>query len=194
MIALKKGYAHLAGVHLLDPKSGVYNLPYLEEYLPDTPVSVIGMVSRKQGLIVKKGNPRGINKLSDVVNNGSRFINRQRGAGTRLLLDYDLEQRGVKPSDVICYDQIEFTHLNVAVSVASGRADCGLGIAAAAEALELDFVPLFDEQYDLVIRSEFVDDELLQPLFETLKSKELQEAILSFPGYGIENIGRIWKK
>jgi putative molybdopterin biosynthesis protein len=194
LAALRKGYAHLAGIHLLDPKSGEYNLPYLDEYLPDTPVTLIGMVNRKQGLMVRKGNPEKIKDIADVVNRRLRYANRQRGAGTRILLDYELEQLGMDPQAMLGYDQVEFTHLNIAASVVSGRADCGLGIAAAAEALELDFIPLYDEQYDLAIPSEYYDDELLQPLLDTLQSKELHDAILSLPGYSIENIGKVWKK
>ena len=194
LAALRKGYAHLAGIHLLDPKSGEYNLPYLEKYLPNVPVTVVGMVSRKQGLMVERGNPENIRDIADVVERGIRYVNRQRGAGTRILLDYELEKLSLSSADLIGYDQVEFTHLNVAASVASGRADCGLGIAAAAEALELDFIPLYDEQYDLAICSEFYKDELLQPLLKVLGDKELHKAILSLPGYGIENIGKIWKE
>ncbi len=194
LAALRKGYAHLAGIHLLDPRSGEYNLPYLDEYLPDTPVTIIGMVNRKQGLMVQKGNPEKIRDIADVVNRGLRYVNRQRGAGTRILLDYELEQLGLDPGDMLGYDQVEFTHLNIAASVVSGRADCGLGIAAAAQALELDFIPLYDEQYDLAIPSEYYQDELLQPLMDTLQSKDLHDAILSLPGYSIENIGNLWKE
>jgi len=194
LAALRKGYAHLAGIHLLDPKSGEYNFPYLDEYLPDPPVTLIGMVNRKQGLMVQKGNPKKIKDIADVVNRGIRYANRQRGAGTRILLDYELEQLGLDPKDMLGYDQVEFTHLNIAASVVSGRADCGLGIAAAAEALELDFIPLYDEQYDLAIPSEYYSDELLQPLLDTLQSKELHDAILRLPGYSIENIGKVRKK
>jgi putative molybdopterin biosynthesis protein len=148
LVALRRGEAHLAGSHLLDPETGDYNLRYIREYLPGVPVQVLGFVHREQGLIVRRGNPRGVASLQDLAGGTVTFINRQRGAGTRVLLDYHLNLMGIDAGQVKGYDDEEYTHLGVAAAVASGRADCGMGIPAAAQALELDFVPLFQERYD----------------------------------------------
>ncbi len=155
LVALRRGEAHLAGSHLLDPETGEYNLRYIPQYLQGIPVQVIALVGRQQGLLVQPGNPKQIRALGDLVRPDVTYINRQRGAGTRVLLDYYLERLALDAQSIHGYDQEEYTHLAVAAAVRSGRADCGLGIAAAAQALELDFVPLYQERYDLVIPVEF---------------------------------------
>ncbi len=190
LVALRRGEAHLAGSHLLDPVSGEYNLPYLKQYLPDTPVRLIGLVNRTQGMIVMPGNPKQITSISDLQRKDVTFVNRQRGAGTRVLLDYHLEKLGIAPAAIQGYAQEEYTHLMVAAAVASSRADCGLGIAAAAQALAMDFIPLYDERYDLIIPEEFYASELLHPVWDVLASKAFHEAILNLPGYAIPNIGK----
>ncbi|MBN1303139.1 MAG: molybdopterin biosynthesis protein [Anaerolineales bacterium] len=189
LVALKRGEAHLAGSHLLDPETGDYNLPDIRKYLPDTAVKVMYFVGRQQGLMVKKGNPKAIRDLSDLVRPDVRFVNRQRGAGTRVLLDYQLNQNGVLPRQIQGYNQEEYTHLNVAAAVASGRSDCGLGIAAAAFVLDLDFIPLFRERYDLIIPVRFADEILLAPLFDVIASSSFQEAVSALPGYEISEMG-----
>jgi putative molybdopterin biosynthesis protein len=191
LIALRRGEAHLAGSHLLDPDTGVYNLTYIREYLPDTPVKVVALVDREQGLLVPRGNPGGILSLEDLTRPEVTFINRQRGAGTRVLLDYHLGRLGIAPRAIKGYNQEEYTHLAVAAAIASGRADCGLGIAAAAQALELDFVPLFQESYELVIPSEYFSDALLEPLFEVLDDPEFRQAVASLTGYGVSRMGTL---
>jgi len=191
LIALGRGEAHLAGSHLLDPATGDYNLPYLKQYLPDVRVRVVALVGRDQGLIVKRGNPAGIKTLEDLTRPEVRFVNRQRGAGTRVLLDYHLSLEGIVPERIIGYNREEFTHLGVAASIASGRADCGLGIAAAAQALELDFIPLFQERYDLIIPSEHALSNLLEPLFEVIKSQEFRMEVLKLPGYDVSVTGTV---
>ena len=191
LVALRRGEAHLAGSHLLDPVSGEYNLSYLPQYLPGVPVHLITLVYREQGLIVIRGNPLGIRSLEDLARPGIRFVNRQRGAGTRVLLDYHLTLLNIAPDSIVGYNQEEYTHLAVAAAVASGRADCGLGIAAAAMALDLDFVPLFQERYDLVIPSEYAESSLLQPLFETLADPAYRQAVAALPGYDVREMGAI---
>jgi len=191
LVALKRGEAHLAGSHLLDPESGEYNLKYIRQYLPDVPVRVVALVGRTQGLLVPKGNPKGIHTLSDITRKEVSFVNRQRGAGTRVLLDYHLERDGISSSDIQGYAQEEYTHLAVATAVSSGRADCGLGIAAAAQALELDFIPLFDERYDLVIPLEYITDPLLGPLLDLLVSGEFRHAVAQLPGYDTDPMGKV---
>ncbi len=191
LVALRRGEAHLAGAHLLDPDTGDYNLPYLRKYLPDTAVRVISLVGRQQGLLVPKDNPKGIQRLGNLTNPEVRFVNRQRGAGTRLLLDYHLEQDDLSPQEIQGYQHEEYTHLNVAAAVASGRADCGLGIAAAAHALDLDFVPLFQERYDLIIPREFADGELLAPLMGVLEDPDFRAMVACLPGYDLEPMGKV---
>ncbi len=189
LIALQRGEAHLAGCHMLDPLTGEYNLTYVQKYLPDTPVILIGLVAREQGLIVSRGNPQQIKSLQDLAREGITFINRQRGSGTRFLLDYHLEQLGVAPDGVQGYDREEYTHLLVAAAVASGRATCGLGIRAAAEALDLDFVPLFNERYDLVIPRVHYSSEKLAPLLELLHDDSFRRTVQALPGYDVAPMG-----
>ncbi|MFH1908188.1 MAG: molybdopterin biosynthesis protein, partial [Chloroflexota bacterium] len=165
LIALQRGESHLAGSHLLDPQTGDYNLSYIRQYLPGVPVRVYGFVEREQGLIVRKGNPKCIKSLGDLTRPEAcpepsrrvQYVNRQRGAGTRVLLDYHLNLLGISKQSIQGYDQEEYTHLGVAAAIASGRADCGLGIPAAAQSLDLDFVPLFQETYQLVVPRRFAE-------------------------------------
>jgi putative molybdopterin biosynthesis protein len=191
LVALRRGEAHLAGSHLLDPESGEYNLTYIRQYLPDTPVRVVSLVGREQGLLVPRGNPKGIRSIEDLVRPDVTFVNRQRGAGTRVLLDYHLGLLGMDPRQVRGYEREEYTHLAVAAAVSSGRADTGLGIAAAAQALDLDFVPLFQERYDLVIPVEYYSSDLLAPLLELLHDPEFREAVAALPGYDVSQMGNV---
>ena len=191
LIALRRGETHIAGTHLLDPETGEYNISYLQTYLPDTPVRLVTWAYRKQGLLVAKGNPLGITGLTDLVRSDVRYINRQRGAGTRVLLDFHLGNLQISPDTIQGYGQEEFTHLAVAAAIASGRADCGMGVAAAANALDLDFLPLFDERYDLAIPLEYTHDNLLAPLFELMQSDQLRRSVADQPGYDVRDMGKI---
>jgi putative molybdopterin biosynthesis protein len=191
LVALNRGEAHLAGSHLLDPLTGEYNLPFLSHYLAGVPVKVIALVRRDQGLIVSRGNPKGILSLEDLSQPGVRFVNRQRGSGTRVLLDYQLDLRGLPAEAIPGYNQEEYTHLGVAAAVASGRADCGLGIAAAAQALDLDFITLFQERYDLVIPKVYAESDLLAPLFEVIDGAQFRKAVAAMPGYDVTVMGRV---
>ena len=187
----------MAGSHLLDPETGVYNISYIRQYLPGVKVKVITLVGREQGLLVKRGNPKKVKSLEDLSRPGAgdaarvRFVNRQRGAGTRVLLDYHLNLMRIAADSIIGYNQEEYTHLGVAAAVASGRADCGLGIAAAAKALELDFIPLYQERYDLVIPREFTESDLLAPLFAVLENQEFRAAVSALPGYDVSVMGNL---
>jgi putative molybdopterin biosynthesis protein len=207
LVALRRGEAHLAGSHLLDPETGEYNTSYIRRYLPGVKVKVVTLVGREQGLLVKRGNPKHVKSLSDLSRPGAEsarleprragetervsFVNRQRGAGTRVLLDYQLNLLGIAPDSIIGYNQEEYTHLGVAAAVASGRADCGLGIAAAAKALELDFIPLYQERYDLVIPKEYAESELLTPLFAVLEDQAFRAAVAALPGYDVSKMGNV---
>jgi putative molybdopterin biosynthesis protein len=191
LIALKRGEAHMAGSHLLDPETGEYNLSYIHQYLSDFSVKVFGFVGREQGLMVRRGNPKGVKSLSDLSRSEVRFVNRQRGAGTRVLLDYQLSKMGISVESIQGYIQEEYTHLGVAAAVASGRADCGLGIPAAAQSLNLDFIPLFQETYQLLIPKSFAESDLLLPLFEVLDDRIFQQAVVNMPGYNISQMGKL---
>jgi putative molybdopterin biosynthesis protein len=191
LVALSRGEAHLAGSHLLDPATGEYNVTYLPKYLQEVPVVVMALVNREQGLMVRKGNPRRIKTLSDISQPGICFINRQRGAGTRILLDYQLGLERIPAESIQGYQQEEYTHLGVAAAIASGRADCGLGIAAAAQALDLDFIPLFQERYDLVIPKEHATSPLLAPVFDIIAGEEFRSAVLAMRGYDVSVMGKL---
>ena len=191
LVALRRGEAHLAGSHLFDPKTGEFNISYIRQYMPDIPVKVVALALREQGLFVKRGNPKGIKNLGDLGRSTVRFVNRQRGAGTRVLLDYHLNLMGISPEMIQGYNQEEYTHLGVAAAIASGRADCGLGIAAAAQALNLDFIPLFQERYDLVVPKKFADNELLAPLLGLLNGRVFREAVSKLKGYDVSVMGTV---
>ena len=191
LVALRRGEAHMAGSHLLDPVSGEYNLAAVHQYLPDMPVKVVALVGRQQGLFILRGNPKNICDLDDLVRSDVTFMNRQRGSGTRVLLDFHLGSKGIAPENIRGYNQEEYTHLAVAAAVASGRADCGLGITAAAHALDLDFIPLFQERYDLVIPSQHADSVLMAPLFDVLHDAGFSQAVAELPGYDITPMGKI---
>jgi putative molybdopterin biosynthesis protein len=190
LIALQRGEAHLAGCHLLDPESGEYNLAYVRKYLPDIPVVLMGLVNREQGLITAPGNPLRITSLQDLAEEEVTFINRQRGSGTRFLLDYHLEQLGLNSDHVRGYEHEEYSHLMVAAAVASGRAVCGLGIRAAAEALGLDFIPLFHERYDLVIPEPHYSSDKLAPLLALLSDEAFRQVVSDLPGYDVAPMGQ----
>jgi len=191
LVALSRREAHLAGSHLLDPETGQYNLSAIRQYLPGVPVRVVALVDRQQGLLVRKGNPKAIHTLQDLTREEVIFVNRQRGAGTRVLLDYQIGRLGIASEAIKGYNQEEYTHLAIAAAIASGRADCGLGIAAAAQALGLDFMPLFQEHYELVIPGEFYSDQLLAPLFDVLGDERFRRAVAALPGYDISRMGTL---
>jgi molybdenum cofactor synthesis domain-containing protein len=183
LIALRKGACHMAGSHLLDPETGEYNISYIKRYLPGMNVKVYHLVMRDQGLMVAKGNPLGITGVHDLVREDVAFVNRQAGSGTRVLLDHVLKTEGLDAGAIKGYDQEEFTHMAVAVDVLSGAANCGMGIYAAARALDLDFVPLVREQYDLVVSGDFAEDSLMSALLDTVKSERFRERVASMGGY-----------
>jgi putative molybdopterin biosynthesis protein len=189
LMALKSRSAHLATSHLLDMESGTYNWSYIRRYIPDIPVKLIHGFMREQGFIVQKGNPKSIRTFDDLVRPDVTFVNRQAGAGTRVLLDYHLSRNGLDSDRIKGYELEEYTHTSVAVAVLSGVADVGMGVLAAAQALGLDFVPVATEQYDLVIPEEFLDDERIRIFLDVIRSPALKKRVLAMGGYGVERTG-----
>jgi putative molybdopterin biosynthesis protein len=190
LAALRDGLCHVAGSHLLDPDTREYTLPWIERLMPDHDLVVVRLTHREQGLIVAPGNPLGLDGIEDLTRSGLRYVNRQRGAGTRVLLDHLLSQRGMEPGDVEGYAREEHTHLAVAAAVAAGRADCGLGVLAAARAFGLDFVPVTKEPYDLVLERASLDSERLAPLWELLASADFRAEVDTLGGYDTTDMGR----
>ena len=194
LLALRKGTCHMAGSHLLDTATGEYNLSYIEKYLKGRPVSVFHLVLRDQGLIVGKGNPKGIHGIGDLARQDIVFVNRQAGSGTRVLLDYHLETAGIGKGDVAGYDHEEYTHMAVAVDILSGAADCGMGIFAAAKALDLGFVPVAREQYDLIVPTELVGRDKVAAVLETVSSERFRKRVKALGGYDPSKSGQLWKE
>jgi putative molybdopterin biosynthesis protein len=191
LVALRDGLCHIAGSHLLDPETGEYTLPYVDRVFgPGAGVAVVRLVERSQGLMVAAGNPLGIAGLADVCRGGVRYVNRQRGAGTRVLLDDMLARLGAAPSSIEGYAREEPTHLAVAAAIASGRADAGMGIMAAAQAFGLGFVPLTTEPYDLVVAPDALESPQLAPLWALLRSDRFKASVEELGGYSAKEMGR----
>lgn len=190
IMALKQGMCHIAGSHLLDPSDGSYNLSYIKKYLPEQKIAVVTLVHRQQGFIVAPGNPKNIRTIHDLFTNSVSFINRQAGSGTRVLLDYELSRNGLDADAIQGYDQDEYTHMAVAVAVLSGKVDTGLGIMSAARALNLDFVPLVEERYDLLIPGEMVDSPMIQTVLQIIGSAKFKDAVEKLGGYSTRDTGK----
>lgn len=191
LMALKRRACHLAGIHLLDPEDGSYNRSYVEQYLPGRALTLVNLVTREQGLMVAKGNPKGITGIADLTRPGLRFINRQAGSGTRILLDYHLKSLGIDGKMIDGYTRDEYTHMSVAVAVLSGTADAGLGICAAARALDLDFIPVVTEQYDLLIDNDYLATPMVAALLSTIRSPRFKARVLALGGYSTDTTGEV---
>lgn len=192
ILAVKRGEAHLAGTHLLDEETGEYNISFIKKLMPDVSLQLINLTYREQGLLVARGNPLNIKNFEDLSRKDVRFINRQRGAGTRLLTDMYLNRLGISPEQVNGYTREEYTHMNVASAVASGNADTGLAIRAAAVALDLDFIPVAKERYDLILPTIFLDDPKVVALLKTIReNEEFRLTVEKFGGYDLSDCGKI---
>lgn len=191
IMAMRRGEAHIAGVHLLDEETGEYNVPYVKRYLDSKDYALVNLVHREQGLIVAPGNPKGIQGISDLVKPGVSFVNRQRGAGTRILLDLELKRLGISEDQISGYEHEEYTHMGVAASVANSVADVGLGIRSAARALGLDFVPVAWERYDLLMTKEFLHSSLMDKLLSIISSSEFKGQVESLGGYDLSQSGQV---
>lgn len=189
LLALKQGVAHLATSHLLDVESGEYNFPYIKRILADQDLVVVNMAYRQQGFMVSKGNPKKIMKVSDLVRKDVYYINRQKGSGTRVLLDYLLGKENINPDGIQGYHQEEFTHLMVASAVANKRVDVGLGIYSAAKAFQLDFIPLIKERYDLIIPEKYFHSKRITKLLEIIKTNHFKEQATRLGGYDLSQCG-----
>ena len=192
LIALRQGLADIAGCHLYDFETASFNLSYAKHLFPDRSVAVVTMAEREQGLIVAHGNPRGLSGVEDLVEKGATLVNRNRGSGTRLWLDTHLRRMGAEPAHIKGYDREVSTHTAAADAVASGHADAGLGIRAAAERSGLGFVPLFEERYDLVVFEERLHEAALADVFETLVGARFRDAVANLGGYDTRSTGKEW--
>ena len=191
LVALGEGRAHLAGIHLLDVDSGEYNVPFVKHLMPEEPVMLVNLAHREQGLMVAPGNPKGIRRLRDLVRPGVDLINRQRGAGTRLLLFQRLRQARIDPTTIRGYVREATTHGGVAAAIAAGTADVGPGIRAVAEAWGLEFLPLGQERYDLAIPRRIFDSARLRPLLELIHQRAFRQAAAAFSGYDVSHMSEI---
>jgi putative molybdopterin biosynthesis protein len=191
LLALERGETHIGGTHLLDPASGAYNIPDIKKIIPKVALVLVHLAQREQGILVARGNPKSITSLEDLARPGIRFVNRQAGSGTRVLLDHELMKLRITPAALTGYDREEFTHMAVGVSVASGLIDAGLGVRAAATALDLDFIPVATEEYDLVMARWFYDSERGQKLMNIIRSDGLKRAVAKLGGYDPARAGEI---
>jgi len=189
LVALRRDEAHLAGSHLMDEENGEYNISYVQKYLPETPVQLVTFAHREQGFLVARGNPLGVAGWGDLPR--LRYVNRQKGSGTRVLLDFELRQRGIDPATIGGYEREEYTHLGVAAAVASGSADCGLGLRSGALALGLDFISVAWERYDFVIPQSALALPGVGHLLDLLQDGGFRAALAAQPGYDTQQTGRI---
>jgi len=191
LTALRRGESNLAGAHLLDPETGEYNMSYLKRFFKGQKLVLLNLVHREQGLYLKPGNPKKIKNINDLIKDDINYINRQRGAGTRVLFDYLLTQNEIDPAKITGYEKDEFTHIAAAAAVGRGSADAALGIRAAAEVMKVDFLPLVEEKYDLIFREEVLDDHRIQNLIGLINKEEIKNEIEKLGGYKCRDTGKI---
>lgn len=194
ILALKRRECHLAPIHLLDEESGAYNVPFVRRFFPDRQMALVRGVGRLQGLIVAKGNPCNVRGIDDLARDGIRFANRQRGAGTRMLLDFRLKQAAIDTTHIYGYDREMTTHMAVAMAVKSGAADAGLGILSAARALDLDFIEVAHEQYDFLTPADYLALEPMQKFIAVLQSPIFRQRVQSLGGYQCKDSGDIYAR
>ena len=189
LLSLKRGESHFGGTHMLDEADGSYNVSYIHKQFPNGGVKLLECVYRIQGLMVAKGNPLGIKSVEDITK--LRYVNRQKGSGTRILIDYLIKQKGIASTDIDGYDREETTHTAVAAQIAAGTADAGMGIYSAAKIYDLDFIPICLEQYDLLVSDEAYETPMFKKLLEILKSEEFKNRLEILGGYEVHNPGSI---
>ena len=191
IMAIRRGEAHAAGCHLLDTETGEYNLSFMKKYFPNGGIRLIRCVGRQQGLMLQKGNPLGIQNFADIAKDAVRYVNRQKGSGTRILTDYLCKKEQLDTAAIYGYDREELTHTSVAAQIATGSADAGMGIYSAAQLYDLDFLPVCIEEYDLIVPDRAWDTPMVQQMLATLKSEAFKEKLMALGGYTVENPGEI---
>ena len=189
LLALLHGEVALAGAHILDEETGEYNLPILRRLFPGGQLLAVTLAEREQGLIVARGNPKGIRSFADLARDDVRFVNRQAGSGTRTLSEHHLRRAGIAGASVVGFDRVVDTHLAVASAVAAGNADAGLGVYAAARAFGLDFVPIAKERYDLVLLAADRSQPPLSWLLDTVASPGFRAVVAELGGYDTAKTG-----
>ncbi|MCM3726759.1 molybdopterin biosynthesis protein [Neobacillus cucumis] len=185
IMAIRKGEAHVAGIHLLDPSTKQYNISYVNKFLAGQDVVLYPFLKRKQGWILPKGNPLGIESVTDLVRADANFVNRQKGAGTRILFDLLLDEAGLTAEEITGYEREMFSHLAVAAEVKGDVSVAGLGIYPAAKAMGLDFIPVADEEYDLVMKLEFFESDSGRQLIKIIQSPAFKEQVEKIGGYQV---------
>lgn len=191
IMAVKRGETHAAAIHLLDEATGEYNKRYIHTYLGNERIALVTCAKRTQGLMVARGNPKNISGITDIEKQGFRYVNRQKGSGTRILLDYLLKCNDIDNSKIYGYEREEFTHMAVAALISAGSADAGMGIQAAARIYSLDFIPVCEEQYDFIIPERHLELEAVRNFLEILRSAEFRNALMSLGGYTLDKPGKI---
>ena len=191
LIALEKGYTDIAWSHLLDPETGEYNIPYLEKLVPSVKAVVVNLFFRELGFVMTRGNPFGIKGFEDLNRKGVRFINRQAGSGTRILLDNHLEKVGIPPGSIDGYDQEVSTHMEVGLAILSGGADTGIATAAVSSLMGLDFIPVTRERFDMILAQSVFFQKGVQAIMEVLNSELFRKRVENLRGYDFESAGRI---
>ncbi len=189
--AMQKGFVELATSHILDEQEKVYNIPAARKYLEGKKVLLVHIARRMQGLITLKGNPKGIRSVADLARRDVKFVNRQFGSGTRILLDMLLREHGIDPRSVHGYEREEATHAATAILVKEGIADVGLAIYPVSRVFSLDFIPIREEEYDLFVTEEFTSDPRFAILMEMLASREFASRLNDFGGYNTTESGKI---
>ncbi|MBQ8857692.1 MAG: molybdopterin biosynthesis protein [Lachnospiraceae bacterium] len=191
IMAVRRGETHMAGIHLLNEKDGTYNTAFVKKYFPNGGVRVVECVGRTQGIMVAPGNPKNITEIKSLSEQGIRYVNRQKGSGTRILIDYLCKKENIDTTAIYGYDREEFTHTSVAAQIASGSADAGMGIYSAAQLYGLDFIPICIEQYDLLIPDSAWDTDVVQEVIQILKSEEFSQKLTEMGGYTLEHPGEV---
>lgn len=191
LMMLYRKMCDVAAIHLLDPTSMEYNIPFIKQLFIHEKITVMRFAKREQGLIVAKGNPKNILGIEDLCKDTVVFVNRQKGSGTRFLLDFYLAQFGIAPEAIKGYDHEEWTHLSTASLISGGKADVALGIQSAASQLDLDFIPIMKEPFDLVFRWTAQNQEALQHLFDLLEFTTFKDSLQDKEGYDVSEFGKI---
>lgn len=189
--ALNTGVTEIAFSHLLDPQTGDYNTPYLKKYYPDHQPVVVNLFYREIGFLSKKSTSSNFKGWESLTNKGTRFVNRQSGSGIRILLDYELKNRGITSSDISGYDNEVYTHFEVGLSLISGEADVGIASAAVARILDLNFHPLISERFDMIMDKNTFFKPTIQAFIETLQSNQFKERVEKIGNYNFKDAGRI---